>query len=477
MRYEPVIGLEVHVQLKTESKIFCGCKPIFGAVPNTNVCPVCLGLPGVLPVLNEKAIYYAVLVGLATGSEIAPFSKFDRKNYFYPDLPKAYQISQYDKPLCSNGSIEIAINGNKKKIRLTRIHLEEDAGKLVHAEEGNSSGIDYNRCGTPLIEIVTDPDLSSPPEAVEFLKNMKQLLEYLDVSDCTMQEGSLRCDANISLRLKGETQLGTKTEIKNMNSFSGIERALNYEISRQTDLLEKNIPIIQETRLWNQDAQKTRSMRSKEEAHDYRYFPEPDLVPVILDKKTITEWKKDLPELPLERKERFIREYGLSRYDGAVLTANKHTANFFEDCAKKCANYKALANWIMGDLARELNENNYSLRESGITHENLVNLILLIDSGKISTKIAKEVFLGMFYEKKDPETIVNEKGLLQISSEDDLTQIVDEVISQNQKSVSDYRSGKKNALSFLVGQVMRLTKGKANPQKVNDMLLKRLESK
>ncbi|MBI1870338.1 MAG: Asp-tRNA(Asn)/Glu-tRNA(Gln) amidotransferase subunit GatB [Chlamydiae bacterium] len=472
MLYETVIGLEVHVQLKTASKLFCGCSTQFGALPNTQVCPVCLGFPGTLPVLNEKALTYAVMTGLALGSEIAKESKFDRKNYFYPDLPKAYQISQYDKPICVGGEVPVDIDGIKKSIRLTRIHLEEDAGKLVHFTR--DSGVDYNRGGVPLVEIVSEPDLRSPKEAYEYLRSLKSILEYLDVSDCNMEEGSLRCDANVSLRPVGTEAFGTKAEIKNLNSFRNVEKAIIYEIERQKKILEDGGRIIQETRLWDQDQSLTRSMRSKEEAHDYRYFPEPDLVAISIPLEKIEFLKKNLPELPHIRCDRFMKEYGLSQYDAEVLTAEKNLADFFEKGAHCSKNAKALGNWIMGDLMRELKLKNLNISQSPVSVDALIELVELIEVGKISGKMAKDVFMNMFGEGQSPKDIVQSKGLSQLSDASELESVVKKVIQENPKSVEDYRSGKKNAITYLVGQVMKVTKGRANPKLVNELLEKEL---
>lgn len=473
MDYEIVIGLEVHVQLKTESKLFCGCSTRFGAPPNSQVCPVCLGFPGVLPVINERALTFAALAGLMLGSEISTASKFDRKNYFYPDLPKAYQISQYDMPLCRGGSLRIVTGNAVKTVRLHRIHLEEDAGKLVHFDR--DSGVDYNRAGVPLIEIVSEPDLRAPQEAYEYLKALKRILEYLDISDCNMEEGSLRCDANISLRPAGEQELGTKTEIKNLNSFRNVEKALQYEAQRQKAVLDQAGRIVQETRLWDADEEVTRPMRSKEEAHDYRYFPEPDLVPVALSQDEIFRLQAGLPELPQVRSERFISAFGLSEYDADVLTAKRSTADFFEESARLCASPKAAANWIMGDLSRDLKLKNLDIRSSPVTPENLAGLIQLIEKGTISGKMAKEVFLEMFSTRSTAHQIVQSRALSQLSDPSQIQDVVRKVIERNSNTVKDYFSGKKNAIVFLVGQVMKETQGRANPKMVNEMLIEEIE--
>lgn len=476
IEYEPVIGLEVHTQLKTETKIFCGCSTKFGSDPNTQVCPVCLGLPGVLPVLNKKTIEYSIMTALAINCSISAYSKFDRKNYYYPDLPKNFQISQYDMPLTQNGWIDIS----NKRIRIKRAHLEEDAGKLMHSAEKGASYVDYNRTGTPLLEIVTEPDLNSPDEAYEYLTVLKQILQYLDVSDCNMEEGSLRCDANISIRPKGSTGLGVKTELKNMNSFKGVHKALSFEIERQKKALESGAPVVQETRLWDPDTQVTHSMRSKESAHDYRYFPEPDLTPVEIPKEWVEEIKNMLPEMPAKRKERFITQYNLPSYDAEVLTSDKKLADYFEtaiSCGGKGVSPKLIGNWIMAELLRELNNQNITADKSPITPKNLNNLIQLIEDGTISGKIAKEVFAEMYKTGETPASIIKVKNLVQITDENALGCIVDKVISANVKSVEAYRAGKENALMFLVGQVMKETKGKANPGLLQKMLKDRLSAK
>jgi aspartyl-tRNA(Asn)/glutamyl-tRNA(Gln) amidotransferase subunit B len=474
IEYEPVIGLEVHVQLKTESKIFCGCSTQFGAGPNTQICPVCLGLPGVLPVLNKKAVEYAIMTALSLNCSISSFSKFDRKNYFYPDLPKAFQISQYDKPLTYDGFLQIS----NKKIRIKRAHLEEDAGKLIHREEDHASFVDYNRTGMPLLEIVTEPDIFSPDEAYEYLTILKQILEYVDVSDCNMEEGSLRCDANISIRPKGETKLGVKAEVKNMNSFKGVHRALSYEIERQQKVLESGGKVVQETRLWDPDTQITHSMRSKEEAHDYRYFPEPDLVPVEISLEFIEEIKKSLPEMPAIKKERFIREYNIPEYDAGVLTSDKKLSEYFESAVKyggKGGNPKLISNWIMSELLRELNNKGISSDKSPVSPKNLNTLIELIENNTITGKTAKDVFVEMFNTGQSPEIIVKEKGLVQIADSGALDPIIIKVIESNPKSVNDYKSGKESAIMFLVGQVMKESRGKANPGIVQKLLKDKLQ--
>jgi len=477
--YETVIGLEVHVELKTNTKIFCNCSTEFGADPNHHVCPVCLGLPGVLPVLNKKVVEFGILAGLALNCEIAEFSKFDRKNYFYPDLPKAYQISQYDLPLAQNGYLEIDTREGSKRIGITRIHMEEDAGKLVHQGSISTSPyslVDYNRTGVPLIEIVSEPDMNSPEEARAYLEKLKAIIQYTGVSDCKMQEGSLRCDANISIRPAGTKEFGTKTEIKNLNSFKALQRALTYEVERQIEVLEEGGQIVQETRTWDEDKGITLSLRSKEEAHDYRYFPEPDLVPVVISREWVDSIKKRLPEMPGEKRKRYVEEYGLPAYDAQVITTSKEMADFFEECVAGYPDAKTVSNWMMGDLSRLLNANNMDITQCRIKPSQLVEMLKLLDEGTISGKIAKTVFEEMFETGKDPGAIVEEKGLVQISDEAAIQGIIDEVIADNPKSVQDYKAGKKKAMGFLVGQVMKATKGKANPQVVNKILQEKLNN-
>lgn len=476
MNYEPVIGLEVHVELSTDTKIFCGCSTAFGAEPNANTCPICLGMPGVLPVLNKKVLEYAIKVGLALNCEIASFSKFDRKNYFYPDLPKDYQISQYDLPICKNGYVDIVVDGISRRVRINRVHMEEDAGKLLHSESGrNESFVDFNRTGVPLLEIVTEPDIRSAEEARVYLEKLKAILQYIGVSDVKMEEGSLRCDANVSVRPVGSDRFGTKTEIKNMNSFKAVQKGIEYEIERQIEALEDGETIIQETRRWDENKGITFSMRSKEEAHDYRYFPDPDLVPIVVDPVWVEEIKAGLPELPDERKRRLIEKDGLPEYDAAVITASKAMADFYDQAVSRYHNPKIVSNWIMGDFSYLLKEHNQEIEESKVTPENLVEMLELMDKGVISGKIAKTVFEEMFLTGKKAKTIVEEKGLVQISDTAALEGIVDKVIANNPKSVEDYQNGKGKALGFLVGQVMKETKGKANPQIVNELILKKLQ--
>ena len=477
MNYETVIGLEVHVELSTQSKAFCGCKNEFGAEVNTNCCPVCLGYPGALPVLNEKVVEYAIKAGLALNCEISLYSKTDRKNYFYPDLPKAYQISQYDIPICKNGFIEINVDGKIRNIGITRIHIEEDAGKLIHGTgEEDYSLIDFNRAGVPLIEIVSEPDIKSPKEARLYLEKIKNLLEFLGVSDCKMQEGSLRCDANISVKLIDDMKFGVKSEIKNMNSMKALEKALEYEEIRHKGILYKGERIIPETRRWDDDESVTISMRAKDKTYDYRCFPESDLVPIVLNEEMILEIKKSLPELPDKKKIRFMKEYGLPEYDASVLTLTKDISVFFEKCAKGHRNPKAISNWVMGEVLRVLKENEMEISEISFPPEYLSELVNLIDDGRLSSSGAKEVFEEMYKTGKEPKVLLKELGLQQISDKDAMEELVVKIYEQNQKSVEDYRNGKTNALAYLVGQAMKASKGKANPQIISAMLKEKLEA-
>ncbi len=483
MNYQTVIGLEVHVQLKSATKIFCSCPVGWGGEPNTRVCPVCLGLPGTLPVLNRHVLELAARAAVALGSSISSFSKFDRKNYYYPDLPKNFQISQFDRPLALNGSVDIRVDGKKKTVGITRAHLEEDAGKLVHFEEGGFSGVDYNRTGVPLLEIVSDPDLRSPEEAYEYLKTLRALMRWIGISDCDMEKGSFRCDANISLRSAGTEGLGVKTEVKNMNSFRGVERALSYEVERQARILGEGGTIVQETRLYNDDSQKTYSMRSKEEAHDYRYFPEPDLPPVVLEEEWIKEIRNSLPELPESRAARFRRDYGLPEYDTSVLTAEKDISDFFEKAVRTHPNYKVVSNWISVELLGLLNKDNISIENSPVKPEGIAGLVEIIDEGQISNKIGKKL-LKIMYDRSEAQVMLNKdailaiienEGLKQISDSGQLEEIVDRVIEENPEPVADFRSGTTKAIGFLVGQVMKATRGKANPKMVNQILQKKLK--
>lgn len=474
MKYEAVIGLEVHTELQTTTKIFCGCKTSFGAEPNTNVCPVCLGLPGVLPVLNKRVLEFAVRAGLALNCEISRFSKFDRKNYYYPDLPKNFQTSQFDLPICERGHLDIEVNGEKKQIRITRAHMEEDAGKLVHhgtsITDSDYSLVDYNRTGTPLLEIVTEPDMRSAKEAVAYLEKMRAILQYIGISDCRMEEGSLRCDANVSVRPVGQKELGTKTEIKNINSFKGVEKAIEYEALRQAEILEDGGKIIQETRTWDEEEGVTKSMRTKEEANDYRYFPEPDLAPFTVSEEYIEDIRKTLPELPDERRERYIANFGLSSTDAQYMTNDKDTSDYFEKVVAAGADPKASVNWIMGEFASQLSNAGIEIAKAPVTPENLAKLLALIAKGTISGKIAKKVFAEMWKDGADPEEIVKAQGLVQISDTGALKELVVKVIANNPKAVEDFKAGKKKAVGALVGQIMKETKGKANPKVINELL-------
>ncbi len=473
--YEIVMGLEVHAELSTKTKIFCSCPTAFGAAPNTQVCPICMAMPGTLPVLNEKVVEYAVRAGLATNCEIERNSKNDRKNYFYPDLPKAYQISQYDKPLCKKGYIEIETSQGKKKIGITRIHIEEDAGKLNHDELGGGSLVDLNRAGVPLIEIVSEPDLRTVEEVDTYLKKLKSILEYIEVSDCKMQEGSFRADVNVSIRKKGETKLGTRTEMKNMNSFRSIQRALEYEINRQIDVVENGGVIEQETLRWDEVSGKTFSMRDKEDAQDYRYFPEPDLVAINLSEEYIENIRKDLPEMPESRKQRYLEEYKLSEKDAGILTSSKYLSDLFEKASEVCGNHKAVNNWIISDISRILNETEMDPIEIPFDANQLGKLVILIDKGTISSSIGKKVLEELFENPRDPEDIIKEKGWIQISDEGEIKQLVLKIIEANPQSVADFKAGKDRAIGFLVGQAMKETKGKANPQMLNKMFAEELK--
>ncbi|MDB4867245.1 MAG: gatB [Cohnella sp.] len=474
-KFETVVGLEVHVELHTRSKIFCGCSTSFGAPPNTHTCPICLGHPGVLPVLNRQAVEYAMKAAMAINCEVAEWCKFDRKNYFYPDSPKAYQISQYDQPIGQNGWIDIEVNGATKRIGITRLHLEEDAGKLTHIDGGLGSLVDFNRVGTPLLEIVSEPDIRSPEEAKAYLEKLKAIMQYCNVSDVKMEQGSLRCDANISLRPHGQEQFGTRAELKNMNSFRGVLRGLEYEQLRQADILENGGLVLQETRRWDEGQGRTISMRGKEEAHDYRYFPDPDLVRIHIDEEWRSRVRDSIPELPDARQARYVEEYGLPSYDAGVLTASMKLADFFEDSLRFTSDAKASANWIMGELLAYLNANGLELEDVKMTGQGLGEMIALIGKGTISTKIAKTVFKGMVETGKSPQQIVEEQGLVQISDEGAILSIVDAVIAANPQSVEDFRNGKDKAIGFLVGQIMKETKGKANPGLVNKLLTDRLK--
>ncbi|MHA7965975.1 Asp-tRNA(Asn)/Glu-tRNA(Gln) amidotransferase subunit GatB [Paenibacillus sp. CAU 1782] len=474
-KYETVIGLEVHVELHTNSKIFCGCSTAFGAPPNTHTCPVCLGHPGVLPVLNRQAVEYAMKAAMALNCTVADVSKFDRKNYFYPDSPKAYQISQYDQPIGENGWIDIEVNGETKRIGITRLHLEEDAGKLTHVDGGFASLVDFNRVGTPLVEIVSEPDLRTPEEAKAYLEKLRAIMLYCDVSDVKMEEGSLRCDANISLRPYGQEKFGIRAELKNMNSFRSVQRGLEYEQVRQAEILDDGGEVVQETRRYDDTVGKSFSMRGKEEAHDYRYFPDPDLVRLNISQ----EWKEavraTIPELPDDRKKRYVESFGLSSYDAEVITASKKLADLFQESLSYTKDAKAAANWVMGDLLAYLNAGGLELDDIKLTGQGLGEMIGLLENGTISGKIAKTVFKAMMETGKLPGVIVEEQGLVQISDEGALLGIVDDVIGRNPQSVEDFRAGKDKAIGFLVGQIMKETKGKANPALVNKLLMERLK--
>ena len=473
--YEVVIGLEVHSELSTKTKIFCSCPTEFGGEPNTHVCPVCMGMPGALPVLNERVVEYAVKAGLATNCEISRDSKNDRKNYFYPDTPKAYQISQYDKPLCEHGNIEIETEDGTKIIGITRIHIEDDAGKLNHDPYGGGSLVDLNRAGAPLIEIVSEPDMKSAKEAESYLKKLKSILEYIEVSDCKMQEGSFRADVNVSIMPKGSKEFGTRTEMKGMSSFRSISRAIEYEIQRQVEVIDNGGTIIQETLRWDDVSGKTFSMRDKENAEDYRYFPEPDLVPIKLSEEYIENIRKSLPELPESRKQRYLNEYGLTQKEANILTGSKYLSNMFEKASEICGNRKAVANWLLSDVSRILNEEELEPSQIPFNAESLAELITLIDKGTISSAIAKKVLEEMFKDgEKMPSKIIEEKGWVQISDEGAIKEVVLKILSENMQSVEDYKAGKDRALGFLVGQAMKATKGKANPQMLNKMFIEEM---
>ncbi len=473
MEFETVIGLEIHTQLQTDTKIFCGCKSKFGEEPNSRGCPVCLGLPGSLPVLNRRVVEMAVLAGIAFNCEIAEKSIFARKNYFYPDLPKGYQVSQYDRPVCENGSVVITANGKEKKIGITRIHIEEDPGKLIHDQDVDSL-LDINRCGTPLIEIVTEPDIRSPKEAHAFLVALKQMLEYLNVSDCNMEEGSLRCDANISLRPVGETKLGVKAEVKNMNSFRNVEKALDYEMLRQKDLLESGQKIVQETLLWDAEKNVTLSMRTKEDAHDYRYFPEPDLVPLVVEKSWIQSIKETMPELPEERCNRFINEYSLSLEHAHVLTDSRPVADYFEKACSYCDDTKLSANWVMSEVLRISKERKQDVSLLALTPKRLGSVLTSVKDGTISTNAAKKIINRVEEENREPMDLIEEMGLKQISDSSALEEIVIKILDENTAEVERYKAGEKKLTSFFIGQAMKATKGKGNPKEINKILQNRL---
>ncbi len=474
MKYEAVIGLEVHAQMLTETKIFCGCSTKFGSEPNTQTCEVCIGMPGVLPVLNKKALEFAIRTGLATDCRIAQYSRFARKNYFYPDLRMGYQISQFENPICEHGHIDITVDGQIRRIGITRIHMEEDAGKNIHEGAGNYSFVDLNRAGVPLMEIVSEPDIRSPKEAAEYMRKLRTILRYLGVCDGNMEQGSLRCDANVSVRPEGQKELGTRAEVKNINSFRFVEKAIEYEIKRQIMVVEDGGKVVQETRLWDADKGITESMRSKEEAHDYRYFPEPDLVPIRPGKSWIDEIRASLPELPDAKRTRFAAEMGLPEYDAELLTSEMPLAQWFEEAVGAGGQPKAVSNWMMGELMRLLNEDNRSIEECLLKPERLAEMLTLVDKGTISGKIAKTVFEEMYRTGKDAGTIVREKGLVQISDATEIEKLVDEVISKHPNEAERFRGGDEKLLGFFVGQVMKASKGKANPQMLNELLKKKL---
>lgn len=474
MTYEVVVGVEVHAQLRTKSKMFCGCPTLFGAPPNSHTCPVCLGLPGSLPVINKAAVEMAVRAGLALNCTIGANNRFARKNYFYPDLPKGYQISQYESPICEHGWIDLASGTGGKRVRIRRAHLEEDAGKNMHQAGANGSAVDLNRAGTPLLEIVTEPDLRSSDEVVAYLKGLRDILMYLDVCDGNMEEGSFRCEPNLSLRPTGQKEFGTKVELKNINSFKYVKDAMEYEIKRQAKVLSEGGKIKQETRLWNIERGETAVMRSKEEAHDYRYFPDPDLVPLKLEKDWVEGFRTGLPELPAARALRFMNEFGVPEYDAGVLTSSKEIADYYERCVRLFNQPKTVSNWVMGELVRELNNSGTDASVSPVSPERLVSLLQLVEKGTISLKVAREIFPEMYRSGDPPEQIVQEKGLTQVSDEGALERIIEEVLAKSPTQVSQFKEGKQQVLGFLVGQVMKASGGKANPGKVNDLLKRKL---
>jgi len=478
VEYEPVIGLEVHAQLLTRSKIFCGCSTTFGEEPNTLTCPVCTGQPGSLPVLNRKAVEFAIKLGLATKCRIAPYSLFARKNYFYPDLPKGYQISMYELPLAEDGFIEISVDGKKKRIKIIRVHLEEDAGKLKHGETPETASfsyVDFNRTGVPLVEIVSGPDIRSPQEAGDYLRELRAILQYLEICTGDMEKGNFRCDANVSVRPRGQKEFGTRTELKNMNSFRHVEMALEYEIKRQISLLEDGEEVVQETRLWDVDGGVTASMRGKEEAHDYRYFPDPDLVPVNIDESWIGQIRESLPELPSEKRERFVKQYGIPDYDAAIITSTKPLAMYYEEAVRLFPEPKTVSNWIMGDLLRELKRDEREIDQCPVTPLHLAEMLSMIKDGTISGKIAKDVFEEMYRTGEKPSKIVQEKGWVQILDKGEIERAIERAIQGNPKLVDDYRKGKEKLFGFFVGEVMKQTKGKANPKLLNELLKEKLK--
>ena len=476
MEFETVIGLEIHAQLKTKSKIFCNCTTEFGKPPNSNTCPVCLGMPGVLPVLNKTVVEYAMKMGVATNCAINRRNQFARKNYFYPDLPKGYQISQFELPIAEHGYVDIEVDGQISRIGLTRIHMEEDAGKLVHDSHEPQSYVDLNRTGTPLIEIVSEPDIRSPQEAAAYLRKLHAILRYLDICDGNMQEGSFRCDANISLRPAGQKEFGTRTELKNMNSFKNVQRALEYEVRRQRDILLDGGEIVQQTLLWDADRNVTNPMRSKEEAHDYRYFPDPDLIPVVIDDAWLEQIEQSLPELPEQKRARFIDEFGLPAYDAEIITSSRELAEYFETAEKIFPQPKKISNWMMTELMREMKgEDGINISQCPVSPENLAELLVMIDKGAISGKIGKTVFSDMMESGKNPQTIVKEKNLVQMSDEGDLLKIIREIMADNPAQVAQFKEGKTKVMGFFVGQLMKKTRGKANPKLANQLFAKELK--
>jgi len=478
VEYEPVIGLEVHAQLLTRSKIFCGCSTTFGEEPNTQTCPVCTGQPGSLPVLNRKAVEFAIKLGLATKCRIAPYSLFARKNYFYPDLPKGYQISMYELPLAEDGFVEILVDGKKKRIKIIRIHLEEDAGKLKHGETPETASfsyVDFNRTGVPLVEIVSGPDIRSPQEAGDYLRELRAILQYLEICTADMEKGNFRCDANVSVRPRGQQEFGTRTELKNMNSFRHVEMALEYEIKRQISLLEDGEQIVQETRLWDVDEGLTASMRGKEEAHDYRYFPDPDLVPVKIDETWIGQIRESLPELPSEKRERFVKQYSIPEYDAAIITSTKPLSMYYEEAVRLFREPKTVSNWIMGDLLRELKRDEREIDQCPVTPLHLAEMLSMIKDGTISGKIAKDVFEEIYRTGEKPSKIVQEKGWVQILDKGEIERAIEKAMQANPKQVEDYRKGKEKLFGFFVGEVMKETKGKANPKLLNELLKEKLK--
>lgn len=475
--YEAVIGIEMHAELSTKTKIYCGCINEFGGEINTHCCPVCTGMPGTLPVLNEKVVEYAIKAGCALNCSIAELSKQDRKNYFYPDLPKAYQISQFDIPLCADGYVDIPLESGTKRIGITRIHIEEDAGKLLHDASDTDSLVDFNRCGVPLIEIVSEPDLRSSEEARVYLETLRSILQYIDVSDCKMQEGSIRCDVNVSIRPKGQKEFGVRSEMKNVNSFRGAIRGIEYEIARQTAILEAGEQVVQETRRWDDGKGESVSMRSKEEAQDYRYFPEPDLMPIRIERETVEKIRQELPELPHVKRARYVSELGLPEYDAGILTEYRPTAEFFEAAVAAGASAKGASNWIMGDISRVLKEKDSLIDDIPFSPQQLAEMIQLIESGAISNSAGKKVLETLFETPKSPKQIVEDLGLAQISDEGALQKMVQDVLDQNPQSIEDYKAGKDRAIKFMMGQVMKLSKGKANPQAVNALLKEELDKR